>query len=223
MSFLLPRVAFGPASCAPAGNNFAPLLSLLDDSLSQIDRASRRHQPRQQFSPRFDVKEIKEAYQLEGELPGIEQKDIQIEFTDEHTLTIRGRTERHNESGTPLTASIQSTEKPAIEDAAVPASNTSSDKSHQPTVEDEEAPANASPAAETIEVAAPAPTKETAKAEKPKHRYWVSERTAGSFHRSFTFPARVDQDAVKASLKNGILSVLVPKAAALESRRINIE
>jgi hypothetical protein len=47
------------------------------------------------------------------------------------------------------------------------------------------------------------------------HRtYWVMERPVGEFHRSFTFPSKVDQDGVKASLRNGILSVLVPKAKA---------
>jgi HSP20 family molecular chaperone IbpA len=33
----------------------------------------------------------------------------------------------------------------------------------------------------------------------------------------------VDQDAVKASMKNGILSIVVPKAQNKGSRKINIE
>jgi HSP20 family molecular chaperone IbpA len=34
------------------------------------------------FSPKFDVKEAADAYELHGELLGIKQEDIKIEFTD---------------------------------------------------------------------------------------------------------------------------------------------
>ena len=57
----------------------------------------------------------------------------------------------------------------------------------------------------------------------PQHRYWVSERSSGSFERRFKFPGRVDMDAVKASLKDGILSVVVPKAIERQARSITIE
>ena len=53
--------------------------------------------------------------------------------------------------------------------------------------------------------------------------YWVSERSVGEFHRQFGFPSRVDQDHVKASLKNGILNIVVPKAQAQQARKISIE
>ena len=57
-----------------------------------------------------------------------------------------------------------------------------------------------------------------------KTKYWVSERSVGEFHRSFSFPGRVDQDGVKASLKNGVLSIVVPKLAAIKhSRKVAIE
>jgi len=224
MAFFLPRVAFSPARCGPARNELAPLFSLFDDTINEVARASRQ-QSRRSFAPRFDVKEAKESYSLEGELPGIDQKDIQIEFTDEHTLTIKGRSERHTESGTPPSAPGETTEKHAIQEGtATPASEDGSVKSHQPTVEDEDAPANSSTtASESSQVATPAPAKEPVKFEAPNSQYWVSERHVGSFERSFSFPSRVDQEAVKASLKNGILSIVVPKAKLPESRRINIE
>jgi HSP20 family protein len=224
MAFLMPRVAFAPARCGPARNDLAPLFSLFDDTLNEVARASR--QSRRSFAPRFDVKEVSEAYHLEGELPGIDQKDISIEFTDEHTLTIKGRSERHTESGTRPSAVVEASEKSASqEDTATPVSEDRSVKSHQPTVEDEEAPANASAAAESSAESVPAsePTKEAPKVEAPRSQYWISERSVGRFERSFSFQARVDQDAVKASLKNGILSIVVPKAKVPESRRINIE
>jgi HSP20 family protein len=218
MAFLMPRVAFAPARCGPARHDLAPLFSLFDDTLNEVARASRHS--RRSFAPRFDVKEVNEAYHLEGELPGIDQKDISIEFTDEHTLTIKGRSERHTESGTRPTAVVEAPEKSASqEDAATPSSEDGSVKSHQPTVEDEEEPAKTSAEA----VPASEPAKEAPKAEAPRSQYWISERSVGQFERSFSFQARVDQDAVKASLKNGILSIVVPKAKVPESRRINIE
>lgn len=222
MAFLMPRVAFAPARCGPVRRDFAPLFSLFDDTLNEVARASRH--ARRSFAPRFDVKEENESYYLEGELPGIDQKHISIEFTDEHTLTIKGRSEHHTESGTPPAATVEASGKPAIQDgAATPASDNANVKSHQPTVEDEEAPANASAAVESPEAAATAPAKEAPKVEAPRSQYWISERSVGEFERSFTFRARVDQDAVKASLKNGVLSIVVPKAKTPESRRINIE
>lgn len=223
MAFLFPRVAFTPARCGPARHDLAPLLGLFDDSFNELQKATQ--EARRQWTPRFDVKETKDAYSLEGELPGVEQKDLSIEFTDEHTLTIKGRTERHTESGRRPQA-IEGQQKAAIEGTQSPDNNSA--KAHQPTVEDEEAAANSSAAArENSEVAksTPAPAAEQSQtdSEQPEEQYWVSERSVGEFTRSFNFPARVNQDAVRASLKGGILSILVPKAQAPASRRINIE
>ena len=211
MAFLMPRVAFAPARCGPASHEFAPLFSLFDDALNQASR----HAARRSFAPRFDVKEAKESYSLEGELPGIDQKDISIEFTNEHTLTIKGRSERQTESGTRPSAVEDSTAAPASDAESVKS------KSHQASVEDEEAAANSSAAAESSETTKPAPV--ATKPEELKEQFWVSERHIGTFERSFNFQSRVDQEAVKASLKNGILSIVVPKAKVPDSRRINIE
>ena len=222
MSLLLPRIALTPVRCGPIRHEVAPLFSLFDDTFHEHQRANRV--ARRQFSPRFNLKETEEAYSLEGELPGVDQKNLNIEFTDEYTLTIRGRIERHTESGrSPQAAEAE--KKTAIEEAPA-ASETSSVKSHQPTVEDEQ-PANSSAAAAEVAAPAPAPAdKESGKTEvqrQPEQQYWISERHVGEFARSFNFPQRVNQEAVKASLKNGILSVVVPKAPALKSRRITIE
>ena len=213
MSLLFPRFAYAPArACGPARHEVAPLWNLFDDTFNEIQRASRH--ARRQFDPRFDIKETKESYSLEGELPGIDQKDISIEFSDEHTLTIKGHTGSPTQSGT-LTETVETTEQ---------ASETNSVKSHKATVEDEE-PANgsAAQAGESSEVAKTATPEAPARAEQPQHQSWLSERHYGDFSRSFSFASRVDQEAVKASLKNGILSIVVPKAAVPESRRINIE
>ena len=204
-------VFFRPSRCAPAivRNDFAPLFSLFDDTVNELAR-SQRH-ARRSFAPRFDVKEAKESYQLEGELPGISQENISIEFTDEHTLTIKGHSERHTESGT----------RPQAVEAAPTSDTASEQSSHQATVEDETpTTTNETPEAKGKEVEKPTTTTEP---EAPKDRFWVSERRVGDFTRSFSFADRVDQEAVKASLKNGILSIVVPKAPRPESRRINIE
>jgi len=224
MSIFFPRVAFGPR-CAPAivRNDFAPLFSLFDDTVNELAR-SQRH-ARRSFAPRFDVKEAKDSYHLEGELPGISQENIQIEFTDEHTLTIKGRSERHTESSTrPQALEATSTSTPAqVDGTATPASDSSSVRSHQPTVEDENATTTETTEPKGKEVEKSAEAAVEVQAEAPQDRFWVSERHVGEFTRSFSFADRVDQEAVKASLKNGILSIVVPKAAKPESRRINIE
>ena len=56
-----------------------------------------------------------------------------------------------------------------------------------------------------------------------KPRFWVSERSYGSFARFFTFPERVNQDGVKASLKDGVLSIRVSKLPARGNKKIQIE
>lgn len=131
------------------------------------------------FSPRFDVRESEEAYHLDGELPGINQKDIEIEFSDPHTLVIKGHSTRQYE---------------------------------QTNTEDEES-------------AAPVPSEagENLRRRGAPYKYWVSERSSGSFHRTFNFPLQVDQDSVKASLRNGILAVHVPKQTTKKpGRRIQV-
>lgn len=41
--------------------------------------------------------------------------------------------------------------------------------------------------------------------------WWVSERSVGDFRRTFNFPSAVNQEKVRASLKDGVLSMTVPK------------
>lgn len=214
----------------PASSDFGPLFRLLDDydvHRSQPTRATnggRGGSSIRAFQPRFDVKEIKDAYELHGELPGIDQKDVSIEFTDPHTLVIKGRTEREYSSGSPTAGAIEDASSSA---GRITEGDSSKESSyHKATVEDEEGANKASGAdtstpEQSSEVAKRSSETEIQKA--PHHKYWVSERMVGEFHRSFSFPSRVDQDAVKASLKNGILSITVPKASAPQSRKIQIE
>jgi len=131
------------------------------------------------FQPRFDVRELKDAYELQGELPGIAQKDINVEWEDGHTLTISGHIERHSETPSP-------------------------EGKHETGTE-----------------VSKSTSKGLTTVEEP--RYWVTERSIGDFQRSWTFPSNVDQEHVKASLKDGILSIIVPKATHKSTKKITIE
>jgi HSP20 family protein len=124
------------------------------------------------FTPKFDVKEVKDAYELHGELPGIEQKDVEIEFTDAHTLTVTGRTERSYTSGTPPAGFVEGgPAQGAIEGA-------NGNKDHKATVEDEGAEGTSTEVANKEQSAQP---------KEPESKFWVSERSMGQFSRSFTF------------------------------------
>src|SRR4051794_29586137 len=71
------------------------LLSALDAQSPQKSAGCgpRRHHT-QTYTPRFDVTETLDAYELYGEVPGLTNDGLTIEFTDAQTLVIRGKTER---------------------------------------------------------------------------------------------------------------------------------
>ncbi|KAI6247079.1 heat shock protein [Erysiphe necator] len=161
---------------------FPPIFRLLDefDQYSRsVDRPN-QHSSLKTFTPKFDIKELRDSYQLHGELPGIDQKDVEIEFTDASTLTIKGRSERSY------------TNESADEKSGGKAEGNADGKDKKDKKETE-------------------------------NTFWVMERSVGEFSRSFGFPVPVDQDAVKASMKNGILSVIVPKAKKQENKKITIQ
>jgi len=53
--------------------------------------------------------------------------------------------------------------------------------------------------------------------------YYRKERLSGSFQRSVPLPEPVDADQVKATYKDGVLEVRVPKTEETGARRISIE
>lgn len=160
----------------PGSGDFSPLFRLLDD---YDHHRSGSQSALHTFNPRFDVRESSDAYHLDGELPGIAQKDIEIEFSDPQTLVVKGRTER----------SYQAEPQAEAQEGEKSDAVTKSDKASK----------------------------------SDKTTYWASERVVGEFQRTFSFGQRVNQDAVKASLKNGILSVTIPKATATTTKKITIE
>lgn len=188
-------------------SEFSSLFRLLDDYSDHVmQRGSDQFGRLTAFTPRFDIRETDDAYHLDGELPGLSQQNIEIEFTDPQTLVIKGRTERSYSSGTPPTeATVNTTSTSAENSGEAAATGTQS----------------TSPATTDSTTGVPEKTDEST--DSSNGRYWVTERSYGEFSRTFSFPSRVDQDGVKANLKNGILSIVVPKAAAPAGKRITIE
>jgi len=241
-----------------------------------LDREARReaHQQRQQrkraFRAHFNVHEHEGGYQVDGEVPGFEQENFEIEVTDEHTLRVAGNTDKKAEpqpQPTESTAEVQAVDAEAHEekmdgvtlnepeqeivspDAGTPSiSDTESHKSYQATVEDDfedlgaETSSTLSAGSDESEPKEPKgkekvveepsiPNTETvlqhqaqpeapAQSQQPVNDEW---RFQGTFERTFRFPERIDAANVRASLRNGLLSVTVPKAKAPEARRILIQ
>ncbi len=53
-------------------------------------------------------------------------------------------------------------------------------------------------------------------------RYYHQELYWGPFSRSIILPVEVDPDGVRASLKNGLLTIVIPKLEKLRTKRIKI-
>ena len=187
-----------------------PLFRLLDDYNTHSSGSFTSNSAIRAYQPKFDVREHAHTYELQGELPGIDQKDVHIEFADPHTFVIKGRTEREYSSDGADQARGRIT-------GDVTDGGSSKGHGHKATVEDE----NDAQAKENGQVAVPKKDGVEKSSQRPK--YWVSERSVGEFHRAFSFPSRVNQDEVKASLKNGILSVVIPKAPTYQAKRINVD
>lgn len=138
------------------GGGFLSFMRALDDFDNSLTNRSLDGQL-MAHSPRFDIRETKDGYRLDGELPGVEKKDIDIEFPDQTTLNIKGHTEKSTSEG-------------------------------------------------------------------EEGSWWCMERSTGDFRRSFSFPSPVDQDHVDATLKNGVLSINVPKAQVVATgKRIDVK
>ncbi len=54
-------------------------------------------------------------------------------------------------------------------------------------------------------------------------RFFAYERAYGRFSRSFTLPEGADTDNVRAELKNGVLTIDVPKKPEVQPRRIEVQ
>jgi HSP20 family protein len=63
---------------------------------------------------------------------------------------------------------------------------------------------------------------ERASGQAPCEQYHRVERGHGRFSRAFVLPEPIDVDGVQADLKDGLLTVMIPKAGGRGSRRIDV-
>jgi HSP20 family protein len=59
--------------------------------------------------------------------------------------------------------------------------------------------------------------------EEKEEDYYYSERWAGSFYRAVTLPPGVDADKIKATFKNGVLEIHIPKTKQASGKRVEIQ
>ena len=112
--------------------------------------------PSLDLSPRVDVSEDDDAYKISMELPGMTEKEIEVELSDE-SLTVKGEKQEEREE--------------------------------------------------------------------KKKNYHVSERSYGSFQRSFRVPSGVEVNKVNAKYSSGVLDITLPKTdkAKKSKRSINVK
>ena len=58
--------------------------------------------------------------------------------------------------------------------------------------------------------------------EEKDRNYYRLERSYGSFRRSFALPADVDVERIKASSKDGVISIVIPKSGEKKSRKARL-
>ncbi|MGC2413064.1 MAG: Hsp20/alpha crystallin family protein [Stellaceae bacterium] len=58
--------------------------------------------------------------------------------------------------------------------------------------------------------------------EEKEEDYYLSERSFGSFQRSFSLPAGIDRDKISSELKKGVLTITLPKTAEAQ-KQVKIE
>lgn len=56
-----------------------------------------------------------------------------------------------------------------------------------------------------------------------KHNLYISEYGIGDYQRAFTLTDEVDREKIQASVKNGVLRVVLPKAEAVKTRKIAVK
>lgn len=55
------------------------------------------------------------------------------------------------------------------------------------------------------------------------YRLAASEYGIGDYQRSFTLTDEIDRDKIHASVKNGVLKILLPKAETVKTRKIKVQ
>lgn len=166
-----------------------PHHSALESAMHRFSGAFRHAHPDENpvLTPRMDVRETAAAYFIDIELPGLTSRDpLMLRWTSNSTLMLEATTRR---------PAVQP-DGPKGGGAGVPAGSET-----------------AAAATATTDGAAAATA--TAEADKPDRRdevhHPVRERRVGYNVRALNFPVEVDHEAMKAELKHGLMSLVVPK------------
>ncbi|KAK2671616.1 Alpha crystallin/Hsp20 domain [Fusarium oxysporum f. sp. vasinfectum] len=181
------------------------------------------HRP---WEPRFEAHETEDSFVLYGELPGMNKEHVTVEFPEPRKLVVSGKVERFTESPKAAeTTTEQTAPSPVIESDN---EDTRSRSSYQATVEDDvdddefEVLSHTSEKSKTMSQPEPETLSEKAQEKQPEQP--EEPRRSGyskEFSRYFTFPTYINHDAVTADLKDGLLTIVVPKATP-KSQRIMI-
>ena len=59
--------------------------------------------------------------------------------------------------------------------------------------------------------------------EMPDESYVQIERPYGTFHRHFTIPRMIDQEKIKATYKDGVLWIVLPKREEIHPKQVTVE
>ncbi|KAF4332649.1 heat shock 30 [Fusarium beomiforme] len=241
MAFFVPRTVYHIQ--APL-NPLYHLLRELDQSVQQPQQPQRKRQcqPQQKsraeaycpayrvnsrpWEPRFEAHETEDSFVLYGELPGLNKDHVTVEFPEPCKLVVSGKVERFTEPPKAAeTTPEQAAPAPVIESDN---EDTRSRSSYQATVEDDvdgdefEVLSHTSEKLENI--SQPDPETLSEKAEEKQPEQPKEPRRSGyskEFSRYFTFPTYINHEAVTAELKDGLLTIVVPKDTS-KSHRIMI-
>ncbi|KAM0429517.1 hypothetical protein ACHAQK_011004 [Fusarium lateritium] len=244
MAFFLPRTAYHIQ--APV-NPLYHILRELDLSVQQ----PRQPQPKRQcqaqqksraqasypayrvntrpWEPRFEAFETEDSFFIHGELPGLNKEHVTVEFPEPCKLVVSGKVERFTDDPKAAETTTEQTDTTPIIDSNN--EDTRSRSSYQATVEDDvdsddfEVLSHVSEKSETISqpeletLSEKVKERQTKKPEQPDEPRRSGYRK--EFSRYFTFSTYVNHEAVTAELKDGLLTIVIPKAAS-GSHRIMI-
>lgn len=173
------------------------------------------------WHPRFEARETQDAYVLRGELPGLNRDHVSIEFPESQKIVISGKVvEATQEEPAPAAAPADEESTVTVDHAedATMAEETESRSSYQATVEDDDEDDDFEVVGESAKkqekqplVAEPEPEAKQPEQEQERQPEPAKERVLRQFTRAFTFDAPVEYDFVTASLKDGLLEVVIPK------------
>lgn len=157
--------------------------------------------------PRFDLEEDDQLYYLYGEVPGAKADDIAIEPRDKNTLVIYGTIYRPE-------AKTLKTNGPLAESTMEATSTKNNAEAQQPNIIEKVSNTPHHTHHFTREDGTTsyiAPKSSSKSSYHMAHRTLLNERLLGDFHRTFIFPTPVVEEAMRATLNDGILTILIPK------------